>query len=139
MSAVVRMAQARSRSVRRAAVEEREQTWWSANRGRILLATLLTAAAAFAWYWNRETNPVLAATNGYVCVSTGEVFVLSTDKTRLLPEENPRTKERTLLPCLQRPDGEVEVVARYRTYLEGLKDQNRVVDVGTLMVRRTGE
>ncbi|MCB9849106.1 MAG: hypothetical protein H6817_00205 [Phycisphaerales bacterium] len=71
-----------------------------------------------------------------VCVATGEVFTLDVDEVGMVPARNPKTGERTLVPCVRDDDGTLHVAERYAGALTGeLAEVNRVVDVDTLRVR----
>ena len=70
----------------------------------------------------------------FVCVETGELFRLDRDRVVRLPAENPDTGRRTLLPCVQRDDGEFHVSDHYRGSLTKLADANHYVDAETLRV-----
>ena len=76
-----------------------------------------------------------ATTFQLVCVRTGEVFELDIDDAPMLPARNPKTGERTLLPCERLSDGRIRIVEDFEGAVRNrLAELNRVVDTNSFIV-----
>ncbi|MFO0837804.1 MAG: hypothetical protein U1D55_04705 [Phycisphaerae bacterium] len=109
------------------------------NAGKISLAVAILALAAGVFWWqSRSGEPRLEGKITYVCVATGKKFTFERGKTRILPLENPETKQRTLLPCGQE-DGVWRVSSRCAQLVRDLGDQNKFVDPESLVVKSSSQ
>lgn len=98
-------------------------------------AVLVVVVGAFL-YCRSVGQPLLTSDINFVCVSTGRTYTVDRDDIDTLPLINPKTDERSLLPCVER-DGRLYADARYRGLLLKLRELNRYVDEDTLLVRTT--
>lgn len=111
-----------------------------ANSGKLAVAIIILIAAGLLARRNAgKSSPEATLPNSiqYVDVTTGEIIALKRGQTVVLPRENPKTGERTLLPVLKR-DGDYYVSDMRRRTLEQLGDKNKWVDPKTLRVRKPG-
>lgn len=110
----------------------------ASEKGKLVLAVaiFLIAAGALGTYLFRR-EPATGAVQ-YVCVATGQRFSLSREQATQdgIPATNPKTGERTLLPCYQ-DNGDWYVMRRYGEALEQLGEQNHYVEPDTLKVRKS--
>ena len=108
-----------------------------ANAGKIsFVAVVILAAIVIMWLQSGEGQR-LPDKLQFICVSTGEVFWLDA-KPRIYPAENPKTGQRTLLPCHQNDNGSLSLKRRDRGLIEQLDKEglNQHVDLKTLVVRK---
>jgi hypothetical protein len=106
--------------------------------GKIVLAVVMLAAAAFFGYRAlRHESPVVSRLQ-FVDVTTGDVFDLEMSQVAMIPAKSPKTGQFTLLPCKKDEHGVLRVTERYRNSLaQDLKTENKSVDPVTLEVRKT--
>lgn len=106
------------------------------NAGKLILVGALVVVAGAIYYFQGSSEPKLDDRIQYVDVSTGEMFWFDRGPTRL-PRENPKTGQKTLMPCFKQEDGTIAVGSRHRETMEQLdKDGiNKYVDPKTLVVR----
>lgn len=107
-----------------------------ANANRLaLVAGLLVFAIAFNVFPGGSA-PTRDSKVRYVCVATGETFWLARGEHKILPVANPRSGQRTLVPCHTHDDGRLQVNSRCRGLIERLERDavNQVVDPETLAV-----
>ena len=97
-------------------------------------ALLLISGIAIWYVWPANTGPDIDPHLSLVCVATGRQFEIDRDRIGTVPAKNPDTGERTLLPCEAKENGQIVLVARYRSLLEQLKEKNEHVDPATLVV-----
>ena len=105
---------------------------------KISVAVALLIIAAVLAITRTEKNKikgVLADRVELICVATGEVFAFKRKDLAMLPAENPKTGEQTLVPCYRDQQGHLRVDSHYVPLLEDLGDLNRYVDVRTLEVQ----
>ncbi len=107
-----------------------------ANAGKLSLVAVLLVAAIVFLFFRASSEPSRSGKSQFVCVATGELFWLKR-KPRIPPVANPKTSEKTLLPCHENEDGSISVSSRVRSVVEQLdKDGiNKCVDPKTLVVR----
>ena len=108
----------------------------SGKAAKILLGVIFLAGAAIivAQSFNKGEDSVAEQSN-FVCIATGEMFTLDMDKVAIIPAPNPKTGERTLLPCSKGDDGVMRVGEQFRASLAGkLKDVAKYVDPYNLEV-----
>ena len=108
-----------------------------ANAGKLVLAAifLIVATVMFTKFGGSQ-GPQRSSKVHFVCVETGEFFWLPREP-RSLPEMNPNTNKRTLLPCYDREDGKTALSGRMMGYLADLDKEglNHFVDGKTLEVK----
>ncbi|GIK16382.1 MAG: hypothetical protein L6Q93_03315 [Phycisphaerae bacterium] len=82
------------------------------------------------------SQPRLPGEVDFVCVKSGERFVLDrkAPECKVIPARNPKTSERTLIPCSLK-DGKWIVIDHYRSAVTNLAGENRYVDPETLEIR----
>ena len=109
-----------------------------ADRRTTIRVSLSLAALAVAGYLlsTVRSSDGVPSRFPFVCVETGEVFMLSIEETGTNPAKNPRTARRTLVLCERRDDG-TYAVAKDDAWLitEELKDVNAFVDPVTLEIK----
>ena len=108
----------------------------SGKVAKILLGVIFLAGAALIAaqsFKSREGG--VAEKSNFVCIATGEMFTLDMDDVAIIPAANPKTGERTLLPCSRGDDGVMRVGEQFRASLAGkLKDAAKYVDPYNLEV-----
>lgn len=109
------------------------------DRRRVLAISAAVAAlglCAYVVFRPDPSYPTLPTQVNFVCVKTGERFVLDrrAPECRIIPAQNPRTHERTLLPCSE-VDGKWVVNDHYRGAVVNFAGENHYVDPQTLEVR----
>lgn len=111
-----------------------------ANGGKLAIAVVILAGAGFLTFrgGGAGLKDALSDKLLYVDVTSGEIVVFNHGGTVVLPRENPKTGERTLVPVEQR-DGAYYVVQRRAGVLAQLSEKNKFVDAQTLRVRAQGE
>lgn len=113
----------------------------SSKAGKIALAIAVLVVAGLVYMRTTGGAPDagLPKDFGFVCVVTGEVFDMDIDDVLSIPAKNPKTGERTLLPCKPDENGVMRVLEFYRAPLMGdLKDVNKFVDPASLEVKKSG-
>ncbi len=107
-----------------------------ANAGKLSLGGVLLVAAFAIYFLAGSRAPSRSGTVQFVCVATGETFWLERGKSKILPLENPKSGERTLVPCHQSDDGKLYVSGRCRSLIRRLKEEgiDHYVDPETLLV-----
>ncbi len=105
-----------------------------ANQRKIALAVGLLLLAGGMTYYQLSGGQVRPSSGNFVCVATGKTFSIPRGTTKILPLENPETKERTLLPCYEQ-DGKLYVSRRAAEHLSEFGARNRFVDTQTLAVK----
>jgi hypothetical protein len=109
------------------------------NAGKLSIIAVLFAAAVALLVWTGGRQPSRSGEIRLICVATGETFWIDRGKTLMLPLENERTGQRTLLPCYEGEDGQLHVSESARRALARLDEQdlNHFVDLETLAVRKS--
>lgn len=104
--------------------------------GAIAFVVAAVGFCAYMLFRPDPSYPSLPTQVSFVCVKTGERFVLDrrAPECRIIPAENPKTHERTLLPCSE-VDGKWVVIDHYRGAVANLAGDNHYVDPQTLEVR----
>lgn len=108
-----------------------------ANAGKLaLLAGLLAVAVGSYFVWG-DRPPARRSKVQYLCVATGETFWLARGACKILPGTNPRSGDKTLVPCHEREDGRLQVSSRCRGLIRRLERDavNKLVDPDTLLAR----
>jgi len=102
-----------------------------------IAALLLIVGGIFTFRtFNNPSEPrALPDRMTFVDVSTGERMQLDLGKIRVIPAKNPRTGERTLLPCGLAADGKWVIDGHYREAVLALGETNRHVDPSTLELK----
>lgn len=106
----------------------------SSQRLKLSVAAVLLAAAGGIYYMFGRDGGGLSDDINFVCVETGQTFVLDRDAINTVPMPNPKTGRATLLPCSKR-DGKLRVDAHYRQVLKEMPGEKTHVDLNTLEVR----
>ncbi len=101
---------------------------------KLAIAGVLLVAAAGVIYWRGGNPDALPDRITMVCAATGERFEVPRSRVTFLPADNPKTGQATLLPAYEK-DGVWLVSGRYRSVLEQLGEQNRMIDLQTMQVR----
>lgn len=108
---------------------------FASEKAKLSLAVVLIIGAGGLFIWQFVGSGAIADDVNFICVATGKTFSIDRDDIKSLPVENPKTGERTLLPCCSR-DGVLYVDARYsRLLFDKLKEKNRYVDTESLAVQ----
>ncbi|MBN2448295.1 MAG: hypothetical protein JXO22_16330 [Phycisphaerae bacterium] len=108
---------------------------------KLLLAIGLLVIAVGCYIWFNRRGDGLSSSIKYVCVATGERFSIPRDDVNATPWINPKTKEYTLFPVVER-DGKLYVHPRYGETLRTdpkISEVNKYVDTRTLEVRAEPE
>lgn len=104
----------------------------SGNIFKITGALLAVAVAVWLVWMNLRNESPLADTIEYVDVTSGMVFRISRASVpSILPGENPKTKQKTLVPIYKRDDGQYYVSDRVIDVVRGLGASNKYVDVAS--------
>jgi len=104
------------------------------NRGKLGLALVVLLAAAVTLFMQLRGSRRLSNTVSFACVATGKIYDIDRSQIKAVPLANPKTGERTLLPCVKE-DGVYYISTRYRDSLLRLGEKNSHVDPETLAVR----
>lgn len=104
--------------------------------GKLIAAiVLLVVAAGIFWFYGRQPS-VLPSQYNFVCVETGESYVISKRDMKVIPAINPDTGKRTLLPVTEGEDGRIYISERYRlAIVDRLREENYWVDPRTFEVK----
>jgi len=105
-------------------------------KSKFVLTVVLAGAAIGLLVFQFRRPAVLPSKIPFVCVATGERFRLDRDAVVTVPTPNPKTQQRTLLPCYEE-NGVWKVDEHYRGSVQTLAEQNHYVDGETLVVRGT--
>jgi len=109
-----------------------------ANAGKLSLVAVLVLAAVGFYFLLGSRAPSRAGKVQFVCVATGKTFWFERGKSKILPLVNPKSGEKTLVPCHKSDDGKLYVSSRCRSLVWRLKEDgiNQYVDPETLLVRQ---
>jgi hypothetical protein len=107
-----------------------------ANAGKLGLLAGLVVVAVGAYLVRGSRTPTRRSKVQYVCIATGETFWLARGTCKILPATNPKSGEKTLVPCHKREDGRLQVSSRCRGLIRRLERDavNKLVDPETLLV-----
>jgi len=106
--------------------------WWKYALG---VGALVAAVAVF---WRQAGDaPAIPDRVRLVCVATGELFSLPRSEVRVVPCNNPKTGEATLVPVASK-DGKDFASGRFRDAIAALGEKNKFVDPKTLEVKKPG-
>ncbi|RMF73597.1 MAG: hypothetical protein D6744_15420 [Planctomycetota bacterium] len=103
------------------------------------IAAVVLLAAGYLFYRNMGANDPARGLPGQipcVCVATGEIFYIDREDLTRLPAENPKTKERTLVPVAKREDGSYRVSSQSEAIVRSLGEKNKYVDLKTFVVKK---
>lgn len=101
---------------------------------KLASAIALFGVAGVIYYTNAHQPPLLPTEVNFVCVATGEMFRIDREKVTIIPAQNPKSGEFTLLPCVRREDG-VYVDQHYAPSIKRFAETNKHVDAKTLRVQ----
>lgn len=105
------------------------------DRAKVLLAIVFLAVAGGLICYQLRGGASLPDEVNFVCAASGRTFDLDRNTIAMIPAKNPKTGERTLLPCYREEDGVLRVSPRYREQLLELGETNQYVDVESLAVQ----
>ena len=106
---------------------------WANQKFKLGAAVVLLVVAGGLLLLFRRSDTISRSVN-FVCVASGQTFTIDRKRIDEVPLANPKTGERTLLPCYL-DDGVLRVSPRYRNSLLALAEKNLYVDPNTLAVR----
>ena len=108
---------------------------FASDKAKLSLAAVLIIGAGGLLFWQFAGSGVIKNDVNFICVATGKTFSIDRKDVKSLPLENPKTGERTLLPCCMR-DGVLYVDDHYaRLLFDKLREKNRYVDTESLAVQ----
>lgn len=106
-----------------------------AERAKIgLVLVLFGVAGFFAYRYYTRPGPISNKIS-LLCVATGQTFWMSRERVDEIPLANPRTGEKTLIPCIIKEDSTVEIREHYHGAIELVADKNKWVDPQSFAVR----
>ncbi|MCC7293803.1 MAG: hypothetical protein IT449_17225 [Phycisphaerales bacterium] len=105
----------------------------------LTLAAILALASGgvltFRYFRNPSSPAPLARQLVFIDVTSGERMDIDLQSIRVIPAKNPKTGQRTLIPCGQNADGKWVVDAHYRDAVSAFGEANRYVDPKSLEVK----
>ena len=113
--------------------------FFKSTTGLAVIAGVILLAAGFLFFRNLGSNdPARGLPNqiACVCVATGDIFYINREDLSEVPAENPKTKERTLVPVMKDEDGSFRVSSHRAVIVKDLGEKNKFVDLDTLKVKK---